>query len=298
MSATARAGIAERFIDVDGVRTRYRETGTGLPIVLVHGAEFGGGAGSDAWPDEVYLGLAARGHRVIGIDRLGQAMTGDPLADDQFRISASAAHAARLLDLIGVGGAVLAGQSRGAFIALLLARTRPDLVAGTVLVNSASVTPGKAAEPQPGTLPYLMYEETMNGDVRHDAAAMSVSTGHITDAWVARKEAIVHGPARARTAARFAGARAAYYAEFERVKAETLAWVTASYDKPTLVVWGVGDPTTTAEDGLEIFSMLRGNVDVLRAHFVNRCGHWPFREYPEEFVDQVDAFVGAAGLAS
>lgn len=162
-----------------------------------------------------------------------------------------------------------------------------------VIVNSASLTPEKAAEPQPGTPIFHIYDQVLNGDPRHDAEAVSVTTGHITDDWAAKKRAITAAPVRASTRDTFARVRVAYYEEFERLKRETLDWLASgAFTKPTLIVWGVGDPTTTAQDALDVFTMFRTGVEYLRLVCINQCGHWPFREYPHEFVGQVRAFLG------
>ena len=289
MNGSRSTVVDEHFIDVGGVRTRWREAGEGAPVVLVHGGLPGGGAGADAWPDVVYGSIAAAGFRAIGFDRLGQAMTGDPPRDDQYRPSAIVAHALLLLERLGVEKAAVVGQSMGAFVACRMALEAPSLVARLGIVNSGGIAPAYDVSPPtgyaPGSAMHRVYGQLMTGDERNDAEVLSVTTDHITDEWVAKVRAMRESPCRAATAAAFDPQRAVFHLEFQRSKTEVLDWFRSGrYTKPTVIIWGVGDPTTTAEDALDLYRILCGPVSHLRLHYLNRCGHWPFREYPEEFA--------------
>ena len=63
-----------KFIDVDGIDTRYFDKGAGETIVLFHGGNFGSHHGADCAVDWNlnFDGLAAE-CRVIAIDKIGQA---------------------------------------------------------------------------------------------------------------------------------------------------------------------------------------------------------------------------------
>ncbi len=62
----------ERFVEVDGVRTRYFEQGTGLALVLLHGISLGSSA--DVW-EEALGPLARAGFRVFAYDQPGFDLT-------------------------------------------------------------------------------------------------------------------------------------------------------------------------------------------------------------------------------
>jgi pimeloyl-ACP methyl ester carboxylesterase len=105
----------------------YEQAGDGVPILLIPPA----GATASTW-GAVVDELAESG-RVITYDRRGYARTGgEPVAS----IAAHTADAAALLDSLGVSGAVVAGTSIGATIAIDLARLRPDLVRAVVAHES------------------------------------------------------------------------------------------------------------------------------------------------------------------
>jgi pimeloyl-ACP methyl ester carboxylesterase len=113
-------------IAVDGSALYYEETGTGTPLLLIHGT----GADAAMWGEAV--GLLAKGARVIAYDRRGHSRSpGPPVAD----YARHAEDAAMLLVGRDAAPAVVLGWSAGGLIALELAITHPDTVRALVLVE-------------------------------------------------------------------------------------------------------------------------------------------------------------------
>lgn len=279
-----------KFVDIEGYRTRYRESGTGSPVVLIHGGEMGSGT-ADTWPDAMINHLAEN-HRVIAFDRLGSGHSDNPKSDEAFRMSTVVEHAASLLRTLGVKGATMVGQSRGAFVASRLSKLYPELTERLVVINSASISVRFPVEPLPGTLTYETYYRTFNGDEDHDARIMSVTTEHMTEEWVAARKEVAELPKSIEAKEKFKFLWDEIFAEFEILKNDTLKWfIGGGHTKPTLIIWGVGDPTTTARDGMDLFEIFAPHVEQLRLHFINRSGHWPHREYPEEVGREIRDFI-------
>jgi len=139
----------------------------------------------------------------------------------------------------------------------------------------------------------------MNGDPRHDSTLISVTTDHITDEWVEGRKNNAASELRRATKVMMANQRDAFFAEFETLKADLLDWIKAgNYTKPTVMVWGVGDPTTTAEGAVELFQLFRPFVDNIRLYMINNSGHAPYREYPQEAADAIVAFLHRAANAT
>jgi len=101
----------------------YEEKGEGVPVLLIPPA----GATASTWG--VLVDELAKGARVIVYDRRGYDRSGGEPGDT---VAAHTADAAALLDRLGIRGAVVAGTSIGATIAIDLARQRPDLVRAVV----------------------------------------------------------------------------------------------------------------------------------------------------------------------
>lgn len=120
--------MAERFVRVDGLNTRYLEEGDGPAVVMFHGASIGSSA-------EVYadnLGpLAAAGLRAIAIDRPGYGQSDDPPDDS---LTYEAAFVERFLDALGLPSACLVGHSQSATLAVMIALAKPERVPGVVVL--------------------------------------------------------------------------------------------------------------------------------------------------------------------
>ena len=117
---------SSRRVDVDGTRVRYREAGTGTPVVLVHGL----GVSADYWVRNAPI-IAASGYRVLAPDLPGFGRTkGPPDGLDVPQQAVAVRQWARALDL---PPAVYIGHSLSCQSVLELAAEEPDMVRGLVL---------------------------------------------------------------------------------------------------------------------------------------------------------------------
>jgi 2-hydroxy-6-oxonona-2,4-dienedioate hydrolase len=121
----------QRWIDVDGIRTRYARAGNaGRPVVLMlHGT-----AGS--WENfSRNMGALSKHFDCYSIDMIGCGYSDKP--DVPYETAVYAAHAKGFLDAIGVEQAHLVGCSLGGWVAARLAITYPDRVASLTMVSAA-----------------------------------------------------------------------------------------------------------------------------------------------------------------
>ena len=130
MARTNEATATERpqleFAHVNGVRIAYEVSGdSDIPLVLVHGAW-----GTLRNWDGVVPGLA-RHVRVAAYDRRGHSNSDCPPGQDSYRQDVD--DLAALTEHLDIAPAWVMGLSSGAFIALLLAATWPELVRGIIL---------------------------------------------------------------------------------------------------------------------------------------------------------------------
>jgi pimeloyl-ACP methyl ester carboxylesterase len=118
-----------RSVPVDGIALAYDRSGSGPPVVLLHG-----------WPGDrhdwrrVVERLAGEA-TLIAPDLRGFGESDKPDADPAVAYSAAAQAASvlGLIDELGVGAAVLAGYDVGSRVAQTIARTRPAAVRALVL---------------------------------------------------------------------------------------------------------------------------------------------------------------------
>jgi len=120
------------FIELDGLLVHVRDQGPSsdpLPIVLIHGTS----ASLHTW--EGWATELAQKRRVISFDLPGFGLTG-PNADGDYRDARYVAFTRNLLARLGVGRAIVGGNSLGGGVAWELALADPARVAGLVLVDA------------------------------------------------------------------------------------------------------------------------------------------------------------------
>ncbi|MFF2658484.1 alpha/beta fold hydrolase [Kitasatospora sp. NPDC058032] len=123
-------GDGPRTVTVDGRRVRYRDTGTGRPVLLIHGLA----RSLEDWSEQHRL--LGEGHRVISLDLPG--FGGSERLPGPTTLPALAAAVRAFLDEVGVREPVrVAGNSLGGAVAMRLAVDAPDRVHSLLLAGSA-----------------------------------------------------------------------------------------------------------------------------------------------------------------
>ncbi len=138
------APAADGFIEVDGARLRYRDEGSGFPLLLIHGWALD----LDMWaPQSAAL---SRHMRVIRYDRRGFGeSTGSPSLDADVR------DAEVLFSRLKISRAAILGMSQGARTALRVAAGTLRERVACLILDGAPVG-GPASEPE---LPLERYRE-------------------------------------------------------------------------------------------------------------------------------------------
>ncbi|ARC55636.1 Dihydrolipoyllysine-residue acetyltransferase component of acetoin cleaving system [Frondihabitans sp. 762G35] len=119
----------EATATVGGRRANYRETGSGSPVLLLHGI----GRSLHDWDDQHRL-LSSE-HRVISLDLAGFGDS-DPLPRTH-TLDSLAAFCSAFLDALGIDSVDVVGNSLGGAVAMALAVRDPGRVRHLVLINSA-----------------------------------------------------------------------------------------------------------------------------------------------------------------
>jgi pimeloyl-ACP methyl ester carboxylesterase len=122
------------FVSTRAGRLFYEQRGSGAPVVMLHAALH------DHRDFDLVAGQLAGRYRTIAVDWPGHGRS-DPVGEgrgaDAFLFAGVLAD---LVGRLGLGPAVLVGNSVGGFAAARLALDHPDWVAGLVLVNTAGFT--------------------------------------------------------------------------------------------------------------------------------------------------------------
>jgi pimeloyl-ACP methyl ester carboxylesterase len=116
-----------KFVDVDGARIHYVESGQGRPILLIHG--LGGHLHHMRRP---LMDAFGDGFRLVAPDRPGSGYSTRPVG--QGRLSEHVRFIVKFMEATGMEKPLLVGHSLGGAIALATALAHPDRVAGLALI--------------------------------------------------------------------------------------------------------------------------------------------------------------------
>ena len=290
-------GLEPKFVDVEAfggtIKTRYYEAGQGEPLVLVHGGGFAGYYSANVWSKNI-LGLGERFH-VFAPDKLAAGMTDNPPEDKYYNLQGEVEHMYQFIQAMNLDQVHLVGQSRGAGLALLLAVAHPEVVKTLVLVNSGTASP----QIGPNMHEILMAEcpgdpdESLKCEMRILSYEPNAEVA-FPDEYFSPAFYMGHQPKSQTAIAKMAaGAGEPLRSEWnewkkrlhERLRAEKVL------PMPVLLVWGTNDPQATLKHGTGLYDILAIQHPNVWLFLVNKAGHFHFREYPDEFNDQLIGFI-------
>lgn len=128
------SAYTEHDVVAGGVQTHYAEMGSGEPVLLLHAS--GPGINGPLEYAKNYASIAEK-FRVIMPDLLGFGKTELPDHKITNISDAYTEHMIAFMDVLGLKGAHMVGNSRGALVAIAVAAARPELVGRIVLVGNA-----------------------------------------------------------------------------------------------------------------------------------------------------------------
>jgi len=237
---------------------KVEDVGTGCPVVFLHGLV----GLNDHWDDVV--------RRIC--DRCRCVMLEVPLLGlegDDCSIQGVEALTSQFLEKHVGEPVVLVGNSFGGHVALRLALHRPELVRGLVLAGSSG-----------------LIEKTMVKDVQiHPSREWLVEKiGELFFDRTKLKDADIDRAHR--ELSRREGARAMVRLS-RSARRDHLGERIREIAAPTLLIWGREDVVTPPE-AAEIFKQ---SIRDSRLVWLDRCGHAPMVECPEEFSAAIGDFV-------
>jgi len=271
-TAMAQIEPAKKEATVFSYKIHYLEAGRGAPVILLHGS---GGEGARWMP--TIKGLAAE-LRVIAPDQIGWGASDKPMT--VYHSGVLAEFLARFMKEIGVPKAALVGQSMGAGVALQMAVHYPQLVDRMVLVNGGGFRSASDA-PRAGGPDWHARQIANAGTLaesREYLEKMYYNHNLITDKLV-EDNLILR-------------LRSAYTAESVQIaNARGLGGVTEDEVRgiktPTLLVWGANDKLSPPVNADKLNAAIAGSRKVL----IDKAGHYPFIEHPEQFNQAVREFL-------
>lgn len=257
--------LPSQYVETAGYRTHYVESGSGAPLILIHG----GGAGADGLGNwQQCIPYLAKDFRVIAYDLVGFGKSDAPDVerfpyDRQSRVDQAVA----LVEALGLTPARIIGNSMGSVVALGVAMQRPELLDKIVLMSSA----GLNRKVPPAIAASASYDFSLEA-MRRIVRGLTRPEYEIDEDLVRyRYELLLDKPemrkAYLRTMQVIIDTGGLFYEEDEIARIET----------PALVFHGRDDTVIPLSEAIQLLGLLRE----AHAYFVPHCGHWAMIEQPE-----------------
>ena len=266
-----------------GHRVRFRQTGSGPVLVLIHGIT----GSSQTWSD--VIPALAEHHTVVAPDLLGHGESAKPRGD--YSLGAYASSVRDLLTVLGHERATIVGHSLGGGVAMQFAYQFPERTERLVLVSSGGLGTEVALllrlATLPGSeyvLPLLCTRRLVDAGasvagffgrlgLRPSPDAEEMATGFASLGDIETRQAFIHT------------VRAIMDIGGQRVSARDRLYLAAGV--PMLIVWGERDPMIPAAHGHAAHEAVPGS----RLEVFADAGHFPHRDEPGRFADILLDFI-------
>ena len=275
-----------KFVDVDGINTRYFEKGTGETVVLFHGGNFGSHHGADCAADwNLNFDGLAEECRVVAVDKIGQGYTDNPETDDDYTMARVVSHALGFLDALDLGDCHIVGHSRGAYLTCRMTLENPARIKSNIMVDTNTLGPGQGRNHIVFTdtpKPYLSRESQ-----RWVLENYSWNPKIVTEDWLDELMRVAALPKYLESVRKMLDEGLldrVFVPQLGREKRDTFdRLMRTGTRRPNLIVWGLNDPTATIDQGFGLYEIVVHKEPRTEMHVFNHSGHFSYREHPEAF---------------
>ncbi|HOW56622.1 MAG TPA: alpha/beta hydrolase [Smithellaceae bacterium] len=254
-------------IKINGINTYYEITGSGEPLVFVHGL------GSCTLDWEYQVEFFPRNYQVITYDLRGHGRTDKPAGP--YTIKLFSADTAALLQALDIRNAHIGGISLGGMIVLQLAVDEPQLIQSAIITNCLASTIAKNFRIRLELMKRRIIFKIMPFAKKAEIIAQTI----LPEAQMKEQRKIF--------VSRFmANDPAAYYSAFLSVMNWSVAERLGNIKCPALVISSEFDNTPVAAKEAYVKLMPQARLAVVKG-----ARHGLTIEYPQKFNDVVMEFL-------
>jgi pimeloyl-ACP methyl ester carboxylesterase len=251
----------DQFVDINGIRTRWRQTGSGPSVLVLHGW----GARIEG-VDPIIRALAPQ-LTVFAVDLPGFGESGMPPA--AWGVSDYAEWTRALMDELGLARPSIVGHSHGGRIAIHLASHHPERVDKLILVDSAGIRPQRGLR---------YYRRVALAKTAKHAARLLGPAGRALQRRV-----------HARTASSDYANAGPLRPTFVKLVNEDLTPLLSQIRASTLLIWGDQDADTPLSNGQTMERLIPdAGLVVLKG-----AGHFSYIDQPQRFGRVAAHFLAA-----
>ncbi len=290
---------AAKFIDVNGIRTRYYDKGEGEVLVLVHGGQ-PSSPDFNAWEWQQNFDGLAKHFRVLALDRIGQGYTDNPanIEDYEFYYPLVVEHVLGFLDALELERVHLVGHSQGGWPVARIAIDHPNRVESLVIVDSTMIAPAGDAS---GAMRFYIYHQNdlhpEDGEtpqsIRRGLESFSYTKNNITEQRIDRILTLSRTE-KYRQASDWFNQHYMSPAHPTFRELKNAIWAEMMDDQlkvPTLIIWGREDPEGSFPAGLGMYEALLDAGSPVSFHAFDNAGHVAYMEYPQQFNQVLIDFI-------
>lgn len=282
--------LAKRFVHVGENRIAYHDSGSGPPVVLLHGCPFS----SFVWRNVIPT-LASAGHRCLAPDLLGLGDT-ETARDADWSLPAQAAMVIGWMDALGVEGAAVVGHDHGGAVAQLLVAQHPERVERLVLSNAEAYDNWPSSDERPfiaaTQLPFI-GRAVLWAWSAPVLFRWALATGHAVGDRSALTRELARGYVRANLSDPHKRAKTRRFLAGQVDPTNNRATLDAldslrAFDRPTLLLWGADDP----HFGTQWAHCLAEDIPgVERVEVLAGVGHLVMEDQPERVAEILIEFL-------
>jgi pimeloyl-ACP methyl ester carboxylesterase len=251
----------DQFVDINGIRTRWRQAGTGPPVLVLHGW----GAKIEA-VDPIIRALSPQ-LTVFAVDLPGFGETALPPAP--WGVADYADWTRALMDELGLDRPSIVAHSNGGRIAIHLAAHHPEHVDKLILVDSAGIRPKRG----------LRY---------YRRVALAKTAKHAAR-FLGRPGRALQQRVFARTASSDYANAGPLRPTFVKLVNEDLTSLLSQIRASTLLIWGDQDDATPLSNGQTMERLIPdAGLVVLKG-----AGHFSYIDQPQRFGRVATHFLAA-----
>lgn len=239
------------YLDIDGMRLRYKAAGAGEQVLLLHG--WGGSIESMG----VVFDDFARHYAVVALDFPGHGESSLP--PEAWGVSDFSDFVLRVMDALHVQRPHIIAHSHGGRVVIKLAGLAPERVGKIVLVDSAGVRP-----PRPLTYSVRICLARIGKFLARYCGSVGENARRLMYRAVASQDYANAGPLRQTVV---------------RIVNEDLTLVLPRITSPTLLVWGEND-TETPVSSARVMERLIPNAELV---ILKNAGHFSYLDQYGKF---------------
>ena len=260
--------MKEKFVNVDGNKIRYLESGTSKKIlVLVHGL----GASCERW--EHVFPIFEKDYQVIIPDLIGFGHSDKPTVD--YTIDFFSDFLEKFFRVLGIRQASIIGSSLGGQIVAEYTSSHPNSVEKLILVSPSGIM-------KQSTLAldsYIMAALYPNEQSAKKAFETMDSSG---------KEIPKKTITEFVTRMKLHNAKYVFMSTLLGLKnSEPINLKLEKISSPTLLIWGTDDPVIPIKFANDFVT----SISNCEFYEMNKCGHTPYVQEPETFASKVLEFL-------